>query len=96
MKQPLISYIVPVFNGERYLGEALDSILAQTYQSLEIIVADDGLTDGAAAVVTSYGEQVRYAWQPNAGPPTARNLEPSRARGEFVAFVDADDLWHSE
>jgi glycosyltransferase involved in cell wall biosynthesis len=93
---PLISCVVPVFNGERYLKEALDSILVQTYRPLEIIVIDDGSTDGTAAVVTSYGAQVRYVSQPNAGPAAARNLGLREARGEFVAFLDADDLWYPE
>ena len=92
----LISCIVPVFNGERYVTEALDSILAQTYRPVEIIVADDGSTDGTAAVVAKYGQQVRYVWQPNAGPGAARNLGLSMAQGEFVAFLDADDVWHPE
>ena len=93
---PLISCVVPVFNGERYLGETLDSILAQTYQPLEIIVADDGSTDGTASVVGRYGEQVRYLRQANAGEAAARNLGLSGASGEFVAFLDADDLWQPE
>ena len=93
MANPLISCIVPVFNGERYLGEALDSILAQTYRPIEIIVVDDGSTDGTRQLVTSYGDRVRYFWQPNAGPPRARNLGLSLAQGEYVAFLDADDLW---
>ena len=96
MTPPLISCIVPVFNGERYLREALDSILAQTYRPLEIIVADDGSTDGTAAIVASYREQVRYLSQPNAGPAAARNLGLGATKGEFVAFLDADDLWHPE
>ena len=96
MDQPLISCIVPVFNGERYLGEALDSILAQTYRPLEIIVSDDGSTDGTAAVVASYGECVKYLWQVNAGEAAARNLGSSAAGGHFLAFLDADDLWHPE
>jgi len=96
MKQPLISCIVPVFNGERYLAEALNSILAQTYRSLEIIVADDGSTDATAALVASYGDRVRYVWQPNTGPAAARNLGLSVVQGELVAFLDQDDLWHPE
>jgi glycosyltransferase involved in cell wall biosynthesis len=87
---------VPVYNGERYLAEALDSILAQTYRPLEIIVADDGSTDGTAALVARYGECVHYLWQTNAGEAAARNLGLIAARGEFVAFLDADDLWHPE
>jgi glycosyltransferase involved in cell wall biosynthesis len=96
MKLPLISCIVPVFNGERYLGEALDSILRQTYRPIEIIVADDGSTDGTPAVVARYGDQVRYDRQEHAGAPVARNLGLSIAHGEFVAFLDSDDLWHPE
>jgi len=96
MKKPLISCIIPVFNGERYLTEGLDSILAQTYRPIEIIVVDDGSTDGTRELVASYGDQVRYLWQPNSGPATARNQGLSAASGEFVAFLDADDLWHPE
>jgi glycosyltransferase involved in cell wall biosynthesis len=96
MHPPLISCIVPVFNGERYLKEALDSVLAQTYRPIEVLVVDDGSTDATAAMVASYGTQVRAFWQPNAGPAAARNLGLGAARGEFVAFLDADDLWHTE
>src|SRR5437773_3884093 len=96
MKKPLISCIIPVFNGERYLTEGLDSILAQTYRPIEIIVVDDGSTDGTRELVASYRDQVRYLWQPNSGPATARNQGLSAASGEFVAFLDADDLWHPE
>lgn len=96
MNGPLVSCIVPVFNGQRYLGEALDSILAQSYQPLEIIVADDGSTDGTAAIVRGYGDRVRALRQPHAGAPAARNLGLRAARGEFVAFLDSDDLWNRE
>jgi glycosyltransferase involved in cell wall biosynthesis len=96
MKLPLISCIVPVFNGERYLGEALESILKQSYQSLEIIVVDDGSTDGTAAVMGHYAGQVRLLRQANAGTAAARNLGLNAANGEFIAFLDADDLWHPE
>jgi glycosyltransferase involved in cell wall biosynthesis len=92
----LVSCIVPVYNGERYLAEALDSILGQSHQPLQVIVVDDGSTDGTAAVAARYGERVEYYRQPNAGAATARNLGLSLARGEFVAFLDADDLWHSD
>ena len=90
----LVSCIVPVFNGERYVAEALDSILAQTYRPLEIIVVDDGSTDGTAQIVAGYGKRVRALRQSNAGPWAARNLGLSVAQGEFVAFLDADDVWH--
>jgi len=96
MSKPQISCIVPVYNGERYVKEALDSILAQTYRPIEIIVVDDGSVDGTAGVVASYGDQVKYVRQPNAGPAAARNRGVSKAQGEFIAFLDADDLWHPE
>ena len=91
-----ISCIVPVYNGERFLAEALDSILAQTHQAVEIIVVDDGSTDATPEIVASYGERVRYERQENAGPASARNVGLDLALGELVAFLDADDLWHRE
>jgi glycosyltransferase involved in cell wall biosynthesis len=94
MAARLITCIVPVFNGERYLGEALDSILVQTYRPLDIVVVDDGSTDGTARVVAAYEGQVRSIFQANTGPAAARNRGLTLARGEFIAFLDADDLWH--
>ena len=96
MKESLISCIVPVYNGERYLGETVDSILAQTYQPLETIVVDDGSTDGTATVAASYGQRVRYFWHANQGTAAARNLGLNATEDEFVAFLDADDLWRPE
>jgi glycosyltransferase involved in cell wall biosynthesis len=96
MGKPLISCIIPVYNSELYLGEAIDSILAQTYQPVEIIIVDDGSTDATAEVAAHYGTQISYLRQSNQGPATARNLGLSAAQGEFIAFLDADDLWNSE
>lgn len=96
MTAPLVSCIVPVYNGERYLRESVDSILAQTYRPLEVVVADDGSTDGTAGIARSYGALATYLWQPNAGPAAACNLGLHASRGEFVAFLAADDLWHPE
>ena len=96
MKESLISCIVPVFNGERYLGEALDSILAQTYHPLQVIVADDGSTDGTAKLAAGYGERITYLRQSNQGYAAAKNLGLSAVQGDFIAFLDADDLWHPE
>src|ERR687893_681850 len=96
MSAPLVSCIVPVFNGERYLQAALDSIFAQTYRSLEVLVVDDGSTDNTAAIVGSYGDRVRYLQQDNHGPSAARNRGIEAATCEFIAFLDADDLWHAE
>lgn len=96
MKPAQISCIVPVYNGERYLKEALDSILAQTYSQREIIVVDDGSTDGTSKIAAEFGGQLRYLIQPHTGPAAARNCGLSAASGDFVTFLDADDLWHPE
>src|SRR5436190_9496549 len=95
MNSSLISCIVPVFNGDRYLAETLDSILAQTHRPIEIIVVDDGSTDGTSAIAAEYGEKIRYIRQENSGVASARNLGLQSARGDFIAFLDADDLWHA-
>ena len=91
-----ISCIVPVFNGERFLAEALDSILRQTHPPFETIVIDDGSTDHTADVVRRYGNRVRYARQENRGPGAARNAGVALSSGDFLSFLDADDLWHEE
>jgi glycosyltransferase involved in cell wall biosynthesis len=85
-----------VFNGEAYLTEAIASARAQGPSLLEIVVVDDGSTDGTAAVAKSYGAPVRYLHQANAGPAAARNRGIAEARGEVLAFLDADDLWTPE
>lgn len=81
-----------VYNGQRYIREALDSIFAQNYRPIEVIVVDDGSTDETAAIAQSYTE-VRYIYQTNQGVATARNAGVRAARGEFLAFLDADDVW---
>ena len=91
--RPFISVIVPVFNGEHFLAPALDSILAQRYEPLELIVVDDGSTDATPDVVGRYREQLRYVRQENAGPAAARNTGITAARGELLAFLDSDDIW---
>lgn len=91
-----ISVVIPVFNGERFIAAAIESVLSQTTSIFEVIVVDDGSTDGTRAVVTGRGDRVRYERQVNAGPAAARNLGIEHARGEFVAFLDADDLWIPE
>jgi glycosyltransferase involved in cell wall biosynthesis len=96
MEKPTISCIVPVYNGERFLAEALESILGQSYQHLEVIVVDDGSTDGSAAVARKFGGRIRYHRQANAGGPAARDEGIRLSTGELVAFLDSDDLWHPE
>lgn len=92
-QQTMISVIIPVYNGERYLRAALESVLGQTWQPLEVIVVDDGSTDQSAQVAKRFMPFVQYVQQANAGPGAARNLGVSMAQGAFFAFLDADDLW---
>lgn len=90
--KPLISVIIPVYNGERFLRNALDSIFAQDYKPFEVIVIDDGSTDRSSGIARSY-KDVHYIRQENRGVTVARNAGIRAARGEFVAFLDQDDMW---
>jgi glycosyltransferase involved in cell wall biosynthesis len=85
-----------VFNGARFIKQALDSILEQTYRPIEVIVADDGSTDETSQVIAPFAGRVRVVTQVTAGPAATRNLGLSHARGDLIAFLDADDLWHRE
>lgn len=88
----LVSVVVPVFDGARFLAEAVESVRAQTYAPVEILVVDDGSTDGTAEVAGRL-PGIRYAWQEHAGIGAARNRGVVMARGEVLAFLDADDVW---
>lgn len=89
-----ISVVMPVFNCERYVSEAIESILSQrTQHSLELIVVDDGSTDQTARTIRHFGESLRYVFQNNAGIGTARNTGIELTNYEYLAFLDADDLW---
>lgn len=92
---PLVSVIIPVYNGGRYLRAALESVFAQTYRPFEVIVVDDGSVDDSGVIAQSFPE-VRYINQANQGVAAARNNGIEAARGEFLAFLDQDDLWTPE
>jgi len=92
MNELLVSVIVPVFNGGRYIRAALQSAFGQEYRPIEVIVVDDGSTDNTAEVVRSF-KDLTSLHQSNQGVPAARNVGISIAQGEFIAFLDADDLW---
>lgn len=88
----LISVIIPVYNGEKYLKEAIESVRAQSYHPIEIIIVDDGSTDGTAEIAKQY-ESLNYYFQSNAGLAAALNLGIEIAAGDYYAFLDADDIW---
>jgi glycosyltransferase involved in cell wall biosynthesis len=91
-----VSVIVPVFNGERYLAEALGSVRSQSYSELELIVVDDGSTDSTPDILRTMGDRVRCVRRPHAGVAAALNHGVELARGAFLSFLDADDLWVPE
>ena len=95
---PKISVVIPVYNGALFIQGALQSVLNHTAPPIEIIVVDDGSTDGTTDVVRLVNSAVpiRYHRQDNQGPSVARNLGVSLASGDWIAFLDADDIWHPE
>lgn len=91
-----ISVVMPCFNAGAYLDEAIESVLAQSYNDVELIVVDDGSTDGSREKLRAYGARIKLISQENRGPGPARNRGIREATGEFFAFLDADDYWHVE
>ena len=92
---PLVSVIMPLYNAEAYVEAAIHSVLASSFRSLEVVVVDDGSTDGSAKVVETLAEtdrRVRLLHQANAGPCRARNVAVAASRGRYILPVDADDL----
>ncbi|MEM7595767.1 MAG: glycosyltransferase [Cyanobacteria bacterium P01_A01_bin.83] len=88
-----VSVIIPAYNGERYLAAAIDSIFEQTFTDYEIIVVDDGSTDNTSQIARQYGAAVQYLSQTNQGVAASRNLGLSTAKGEYIAFLDQDDVF---
>jgi glycosyltransferase involved in cell wall biosynthesis len=93
---PRVSIIIPTYNCAQYLGRAIDSACAQTYKDYEILVVDDGSTDGTKDVATKYGRKLTYLYQQNQGVSAARNHAISKSSGELLAYLDADDMWYPE
>jgi glycosyltransferase involved in cell wall biosynthesis len=95
MSDPLVSIIMPVYNGEQYLSKAIESVLLQTYQNFELIIVNDGSTDNSKAVIESYLKdlRIRYFEQCNAGVAAARNAGIAISQGELIALLDQDDIW---
>lgn len=92
-ENPLVSVIIPNYNHARFLGDAVRSVLEQTYRPVEIIVVDDGSTDNSGEVAAGFGEQIRYIYQTNAGLSAARNTGLRAAKGDLIGVLDADDMY---
>lgn len=96
---PLVSVIIPAYNAEPFIEETLKSVLAQTYPAIEVLVVDDGSQDRTPEIVEKIGKKdarIQLLKQPNAGVAAARNLGIQKSRGEYIAPIDADDIWYPE
>jgi glycosyltransferase involved in cell wall biosynthesis len=92
MNSNLVSVIIPVYNGEKYLAETLESVINQTYTNLEIIVVDDGSNDDTASIIKAH-KDIIYIYQNNQGTGSAFNTGIDQAKGKYLSFLGADDLW---
>lgn len=90
---PLISVVIPVYNGAGFLADALDSVFIQDHRRLDVIVVDDGSTDESPVIAAAWAPAIRLIRQANAGAAAARNRGIEAARGDYLAFLDADDCW---
>ncbi len=99
MTKGLVSIITPCYNGAKYISETIDSVLNQTYTQWEMIIVDDGSKDNSAEIVRAYMEKdkrIKFLQQENAGSAAARNNGIRNAEGQYIALLDADDLWEAE
>ena len=90
---PSVSVIIPSYNAERWIKSTIDSVLAQTYSNIEIIVVDDGSTDESVSVISKNYPEIKLITQKNQGVAAARNKGIENASSEWIAFLDADDIW---
>ncbi|MFC1511428.1 glycosyltransferase family 2 protein [Candidatus Margulisiibacteriota bacterium] len=90
---PEVSVIIPAYNYADFTVQAVESVLAQTYKNFELIVVDDGSTDGTGDALKRFGDRIRYMYKQNGGVSSARNLGIRLAKGKYIAFLDCDDLW---
>jgi glycosyltransferase involved in cell wall biosynthesis len=90
---PLISVVIPTYQHALFVGQAIKSVLSQTFNDYEIIIIDDGSTDNTSDVLSVFGDQITVIKQANRGQPASRNMGIAHSSGEFIAFLDADDIW---
>ena len=88
-----VSVVIPAFNSERFICNAIQSVFDQEYSPIEVIVVDDGSTDGTKNEVLKFGERIKYKYQKNGGPAAARNAGIASSRGDIIGFLDSDDIW---
>src|SRR5580692_1260134 len=94
---PKVSVVIPTYNRATKVPVGIKSVLAQTFSDLEVIVVDDGSSDGTGQILSDiFGDRIRYIAQPNQGASVARNRGVEEARGEWVAFLDSDDIWEKD
>lgn len=96
LMNPLVSVVIPCRNGAVFVGEAIESALAQTYANVEVMVIDDGSTDNSLDIIRSFGKRIRWVSGPHGGACAARNRGVEQSRGELIQFLDVDDLLHPE
>lgn len=96
MSEPLVGVVIPARDGERYLGEAIESVLSQTHRALDVVVIDDGSSDATRDVARRYAPDVRCVALPHRGLGAARNAGVEAVRGEYIAFLDQDDVWPAQ
>ncbi|MDE2222744.1 MAG: glycosyltransferase family 2 protein [Candidatus Omnitrophica bacterium] len=92
---PTVSVIIPAYNAAAFIAQTIESVLAQTYKNIEVIAVDDGSTDNTRQVTAQY-KSVRYIYKKNGGPASARNTGIETSKGDYLAFLDADDIWERE